>query len=332
MKLKFFCLVSFILSLKCEFLMGAKLNSYGADRSRVSVSGFSSGASMATQFHVSYSKDVMGAGIIAGVPYFCAHYYDITGIIKCWIFAWQNSQEETNKLIATYEKSNLIDPSRYMAGERVFIFHGKSDILINAENGPDIEKFYKHYNCNVLTQFDIDAQHAMPTDDYGNPCWAFFPPFISNCKYDTAYVTLNYIYGNIKKPKKKVQIKENLIQFDQAEFYENLPSPTSMDTIGYIYVPTHCKTNKGCPLHIAFHGCAMGRQISGEAFVRNGGYNDVAELNNIIILYPQVGISFFRPFNPLGCYDWYGFTGPYYATKSGVQLITVHNMMKKILT
>lgn len=38
----------------------------------VSVSGFSSGAYMAIQFHVSHSALVMGLGAIAGGPFFCA--------------------------------------------------------------------------------------------------------------------------------------------------------------------------------------------------------------------------------------------------------------------
>ena len=40
--------------------------SYNVDSSQVSVSGMSSGACMATQFHVAHSSDVMGVGIIAG--------------------------------------------------------------------------------------------------------------------------------------------------------------------------------------------------------------------------------------------------------------------------
>ncbi|MEI8634171.1 hypothetical protein P4S72_23275 [Vibrio sp. PP-XX7] len=37
-----------------------------------SISGLSSGAFMAAQFHVAYSKDMMGAGIVAGGPWNCA--------------------------------------------------------------------------------------------------------------------------------------------------------------------------------------------------------------------------------------------------------------------
>ena len=36
------------------------------------VSGFSSGAMMATQLHMAFSSQIEGAGILAGVPYHCA--------------------------------------------------------------------------------------------------------------------------------------------------------------------------------------------------------------------------------------------------------------------
>jgi len=48
----------------------------------------------------------------------------------------------------------------------------------------------------------------------------------------------------------------------------------------------------------------------GEVFVRNTGYNEVGELNNIIILYPQVTAT--DIINPLGCWDIWGFASTYY--------------------
>lgn len=45
------------------------LKSYNVDPTQISVSGISSGGYMAQQFHVAFSKAVMGAGIIAGGPY-----------------------------------------------------------------------------------------------------------------------------------------------------------------------------------------------------------------------------------------------------------------------
>lgn len=42
------------------------LGGYGGDRNAVSVSGISSGAAFAIQFHVAYSSQVMGMGAVAG--------------------------------------------------------------------------------------------------------------------------------------------------------------------------------------------------------------------------------------------------------------------------
>ena len=48
------------------------LPAYGADPQQTSVSGLSSGAFMATQLQVAYSGKIIGAGIVAGGPYYCA--------------------------------------------------------------------------------------------------------------------------------------------------------------------------------------------------------------------------------------------------------------------
>lgn len=39
---------------------------YNVDQGKISVSGYSSGGFFAVQFHVAYSKSIMGSGIIAG--------------------------------------------------------------------------------------------------------------------------------------------------------------------------------------------------------------------------------------------------------------------------
>ncbi len=59
------------------FLSGAAfaadaLPSFDVNAERTSVSGLSSGAYMAGQFHVAFSGTVIGAGIVAGGPYGCA--------------------------------------------------------------------------------------------------------------------------------------------------------------------------------------------------------------------------------------------------------------------
>ena len=59
-----------------------------------------------------------------------------------------------------------------------------------------------------------------------------------------------------------------------------------------------------CKLHIALHGCLQHAKKIGDVYVRNAGYNEVADLNDFIILYPQATTS---TSNPNGCWDWFVF-------------------------
>jgi len=51
------------------------------------------------------------------------------------------------------------------------------------------------------------------------------------------------------------------------------------------------------------------RYLLKDKFARHTGYNEVGELNNIIIIYPQA-IAVID--NPMGCFDWWGYTVKYY--------------------
>lgn len=58
-------------------------NNLKIDRTRISVSGISSGAFMAHQFHVAHSAHIMGVGIVAGGPYYCAEGNIADAVSKC---------------------------------------------------------------------------------------------------------------------------------------------------------------------------------------------------------------------------------------------------------
>ena len=79
-----------------------------------------------------------------------------------------------------------------------------------------------------------------------------------------------------------------------------------------------------------FHGCQQGASFVGDAFVRRGGYLEVAEANRIVLLFPQVETSF-QPLNPNGCWDWWGYEGEDYATRGGPQVRAVRAMIADLL-
>merc|ERR1711879_872192 len=67
------------------FSGATKLPSLGINVDRVTTSGVSSGACMATQLHVSWSSMVQGVGMIAGVPYYCGR-SNVASALSCTEF------------------------------------------------------------------------------------------------------------------------------------------------------------------------------------------------------------------------------------------------------
>ncbi|XP_064595458.1 poly(3-hydroxybutyrate) depolymerase-like [Liolophura sinensis] len=309
------------------------LESYNVDENAVSVSGLSSGASMAVQFHAAFSSRVMGLGVMAGVPYGCAGLTGMT-IPLCTL---SPSLINTQVLISGTESAAVIgaiDNTNNTANDKIFIYNGLSDSVVNSDVGQKLVEFYQHFTSNqgnIMTKLDLDAEHGVPTLQYGGPCTSFNPQYLLNCNYWTAYHMLNHIYGGqLQEPTASTTQSGQFLQFDQSDmFHLSTPGMYSMDTIGYIYVPSGCadKTTE-CKLHIAFHGCQQGRYFIGNTFARHAGYNEVGELNNILILYPQVISSLT---NPLGCWDWWGYTGIYYRTQYGFQMTAVRRMMEAVI-
>lgn len=313
-----------------------KLEQYNVDRSQISVSGISSGAAMATQMHVIFSKDIMGVGLVAGLPYGCSGGNMMTALTNCMTMPSSVSAASLESRTQSEASRGEIDATSNMANDKVFILNGRADSTVNPGIGHVIESYYDHFvtdKSNIKTNFDINSQHCMPTDNYGGACAqaAGGSHYISNCNYSAAFHLLNHIYGgNLKMPTPESHTTGQLLRFSQSEFFPS-SAHESMDTIGYVYVPAGCanKTTQ-CRLHVAFHGCLQGQESIGDAYVAHGGYNQVADLNNIIILYPQAVKSIMSPMNPNGCWDWWGYSGANFDRKTGFQPVAVKAMIDRI--
>jgi hypothetical protein len=76
----------------------------------------------------------------------------------------------------------------------------------------------------------------------------------------------------------------------------------------------------------------------GEVFIEHVQINEIAESNNIIVLYPQTQNSDIYPYNPLGCWDWWGYTDiPVipgeilnYPTQHGKQMSAIWKMVEDL--
>lgn len=285
-----------------------------------SVSGFSSGAFMASQIHIAYSKDVIGAGIVGGAPYYCALNLPIYAKFACTTMPYLIDVDILKFYADNQSDLGNIDNVQNLKDDKVWIFGGRNDTMISYGAGIKVKEFYEKYmpKDNIISYFDIVAAHGFITDIYGNECGKYGFPYMNNCGLDAAGEILNHIYGKLL-PKVK-QIDENLVQFDQSHF---IAKNSGIFKTGYKYIPTNCE-NKGCRVHVALHGCGMSWEYIGNAFIYNAGYNEWAEANDIVIIYPQAERH--TDYNPHACWDGWGVSGSDYALKSGLQPNSIYKM------
>ncbi|KAI9552869.1 hypothetical protein GHT06_020753 [Daphnia sinensis] len=311
-------------------LTAIPLGTYNIQSGSITTSGISSGAVMATQFHVIHSSSINGVGIFAGVPYGCALGL-VAESLNCMLYPNLIVMANLYARVSTYDFYASIDSVNGLVNDRVFIFHGTEDSVVNPGSGDNVETFYNQYNSQVYKKNDIAAQHCMPTDNYGGACDQLnSASYINNCGYNGAFEMSNYLYGGgLTRPSGNEAIMSNLMEFDQSEFFEiSAPSTSSMDTVGYVYVPTRCANGAQCKLHVAFHGCQQGREEIGNVYAVHAGYLEVAELNDIIVLFPQ---AIKTPLsNPQGCWDWWGYNNYLYDTRNGNQIVAVKRMVDKM--
>ena len=304
------------------------LPAFRVDLRETSVSGLSSGAYMAGQFHVAYSATVMGAGIVAGGPYDCAEGELSVALNRCMQTGM--GIPDPARLVDRAEARAArgeIDPLTGLAADRVYVFSGTRDETVVPAVVAQVPAFYRAAGmpqAGIAFENALPAGHAFVTEDRGNACGVTAPPFINDCDYDQAGALLRHLYGALNPPAER--LGGELIEFDQSEF---LPDPTAhgMATSGFAYVPADCAAGESCRVHVAFHGCRQSRDRVGDAFLEGAGYNHWADTNSLIVLYPQAHET---PLNPHACWDWWGYNSPDYASRSGRQMAATRAMLTRL--
>jgi poly(3-hydroxybutyrate) depolymerase len=299
-----------------------------AAESTATVSGVSSGAYMAVQFHVAHSSRVKGVGALAGGPYYCAQGSLWTAYYNCMTpgsFAPLPSTARLREQTESFAAGGRIDPTSNLESARVWLFSGTRDDTVTREVVEGLYNFYSAYKAASVIVRDKPAGHAMVTEAAGNSdCGATRPPFINDCDYDAAGTLLQYLLGPLAPP--SASPLGRLESFEQASFGGYA---IGMDDEGYFYLPKECETQR-CRVHVAFHGCRQGRDQVQEQFARDAGYNRWADTNRIIVLYPQAIARWWWIYNPKGCWDWWGYTGAQYHTRDGAQIRAVKAMLDRL--
>ncbi len=297
----------------------AQLPALTLDRARTTVSGISSGAYMATQVHLAFSDHVAGAALLAGGPYGCAQGSLETALGQCLNPAADQLPDPAALVAAARERaaSGAIAPLEGLAGDAVWVFHGKRDATVAAGVSAAAAAFYRSLGgARVEEDSGRDIAHTFPTVDRGGECATSEAPYIGNCGFDAAHAILSALHG--EAPAAAGPADGELRRFDQRAWLDAGQDAQLADS-GFLYVPKACSAGETCGLHVAFHGCQQNVDAVGEAFVRDAGYNRWADTYRMVVLYPQTRATF-APLNPKACWDWWGYGGPGYDTRAGGQL------------
>ncbi|HVQ11306.1 MAG TPA: poly(3-hydroxybutyrate) depolymerase, partial [Methyloceanibacter sp.] len=307
-----------------------------------SVSGLSSGAYMAGQIELAHSKDIVGAGIVAGGPFACAE-TESGRLFPYWpIVIWQNASQATNacmkvswgvpdverlaKRAKELAEDGKIDALSGLADDKVYLFSGDEDQTVQRPVVEAAKRFYAAAGVPEagVTLVERQGGHAFLTETEGTACGLSKEPFVSDCDYDQAKAILEWIYGApLADPLPSPTGK--FIIFDQSPFSQGVANGLAAE--GVVYVPKDCESNAGCRLHIALHGCEQARETVGDAFIKGSGFAPYADTNRLVILFPQIAGSMV---NPNGCWDWWGYSDIDYLGKDAPQIAAIWAMAERL--
>lgn len=170
--------------------------------------------------------------------------------------------------------------------------------------------FYAKFmpESSITTVFDKPAEHSFPTLSEGNACGVLGTPYISKCDYDAATAMLGSVLGRQMKP----PVPYNETMFFGVEQGKHTPlavqpESLSLGRTAYVYVASACAGGSvACTLVVALHGCKQSIDMIGHDFMEKTGLAQTAEANNLVVLFPQAIESPTFPYNPQGCFDFWG--------------------------
>jgi hypothetical protein len=295
----------------------------------LTVSGVSAGAAMAVQFEFAHSGLIKGAAIVAGVPYQCAQ-----GLLATALLCMSEPITIDVELLVYFASNlallRLIDPIAHIAQHTVHLFSGRLDSIVSQGTMVQLEGMYQLLGAAPKSLFNVSAEHAWVTSQFGNPCPFLGSPFINNCGIDFAGSFLKDILTSHGYPWNSTRGQfdaASMTRFSQAH-YGASPLLNALDDYGYAYIPQRCqRAGVRCHLHVNFHGCQQQASLIGTAYVTHTGLNEWAESNDVVVLYPQAISTIL---NPEGCFDWWGYTGLTYSQIDGAQISVVRSMIRAL--
>jgi poly(3-hydroxybutyrate) depolymerase len=293
------------------------------------VTGISSGGFMATQLQVAYSATVQGSGIFAAGPYDCGNGNVLVLATQCGTDLTGLDVVTLERTASTLAAQGRIDPVANLAGRPVYTYHGRLDPLVSAPVSDAGVRFYRDLGARTRYHDADDAGHGWPTPAGLLPCPVTAYPFLIDCADDPEGEMLAFWFGSVNPPNTGAPTG-TLARYDQNRYVPGgWGQYYSMAGTTLLYTPPACAHGAPCRLVVALHGCASDTTYTGDEFPEYSYLDNYADTNDLVVLYPQTSVSALRQ-NPLGCWDWWGYDGSDYATRSGPQMRAVMNMVRAL--
>ena len=323
-----------------------QLPAYNVQKNHVFVAGVSSGAFMAVQMQVAYSRTFKGAAIYAGGPDGCAQDSLEIALVTCQSALTPIDPSALVATTQTWAQQDLIDPLRHLQNQPVYLWSGVLDATVRQ---PVMDALLQYYRALGVDVFRYDnsfpAAHGWESPYGPNLCPQAGSPYVLTCNtgadsvaaslggapYDSEQVWLTRFLGPLNA-KNDGSLQGQLLPFNQDQFaVGGVAAALSLDGTGYLYAPKDCTAGAACGLLLALHGCNMSFSAIGSTFIDDAGLNQWADTNHLLVLYPQTIASAATGSNPQGCWDWWGYQNdPDYAQKSGPQMQTLFAMVAAV--
>ncbi|PPJ51793.1 hypothetical protein CBER1_09140 [Cercospora berteroae] len=330
---------------------------YNIDPTSLTISGFSAGGFMAAQLAIAYSSNFFNRfGIFAGGPYDCARIQDF------WTTCMHNSTPSIEASLSNIKKwsaEGKIDDFETLSSSRsrVYVQTGVLDEIVGVGVTGQLVRQLEELGVlgSGLKYVELEgAAHVFPRDFEGQegeetvPCNESVHPYIADCGYDGAGEMLKWLYEDetfrLRPRRARGSLSGVLKKYEQT----GALGAIGLAERGYLYVPKSCAggRNSGhgvatsCKLHVALHGCTMSYLDIGETWVRDAGYLEWADTNDMVVVFPQAGHDEAKrpiwngteyPGGAIACFDWIGWSGEDADWKGGAQMQAILNVVEKLL-
>jgi hypothetical protein len=132
---------------------------------------------------------LIGVGVFAGGPYYCAQ-GSLTNAESTCLFL--GAEIDTSSLISAaqgFASSGYIDNLANLNGQPVYLYSGELDTVVQRSVVTKLQDMYQQVapNSAINTEYSILSEHCLPTLDFGNICLLLESPYVSKVSEEITF-------------------------------------------------------------------------------------------------------------------------------------------------